>query len=258
LSRFGCPRNIIIDNATAFRSKKIIDFYNEYHIGLGHSKDYYPQGNGLEESSKKTLVNIIKKTLQENKKSWHNRLVFALWVDRLTTKRSIGMSPYQLVYGTEAVFPTYLGVVVMKFLQDVQADLNDSQRRINQMIHLQQSREDVFNKTQIIQESIKNIFDKRTNEDDFELGDLVLRWDARNENKGKDGKFDNRRRGPYMIQEFKGNNAFLLNNVDRTDLPGGPVNGRMLKHYVPPQWRLKFSLSIVHTIFIFCLHFLSE
>jgi hypothetical protein len=58
------------------------------------------------------------------------------------------------------------------------------------MIQLQQSREYVFNKTQVIQESIKKIFDKRTKEDDFELGDLVLRWDARNEDKGKHGKFE--------------------------------------------------------------------
>jgi hypothetical protein len=67
----------------------------------------------------------------------------------------------------------------MKLLQDIQAEPNDSQRRINQMIHLQQSREEVFNKTQVVQESIKKIFDKRTKEDDFELGDLVLRWDSR-------------------------------------------------------------------------------
>jgi hypothetical protein len=83
------------------------------------------------ESSNKTLVNIIKKTLQENKKSWHDKLDFALWADRLITKRSIGMSPYQLVYGTEAIFPTSLGVPVMKLLQETQAEPNESQRRIN-------------------------------------------------------------------------------------------------------------------------------
>jgi hypothetical protein len=235
LSRFGCPRNIITDNAVAFRSKKLIDFYNQYHIGLGHSTTYYPQGNGLAESSNKTLVNIIKKTLQENKKSWHNKFVFALWANRLITKRSIGMSPYQLVYGTEVVLPTSLGVPIVKFLQYIQAEPNDSQRRINQMIHLQQSREEVFNKTQVVQESIKNIFDKRTKEDDFELGDLVLRWDARYEDKGKHGKFDSLWKGPFMIQAFRGNNTFLLNNANGTYLPGGPVNDRMLKHYFPPQ-----------------------
>jgi transposase InsO family protein len=178
LSRFGCPRKIITDNAATFQSKKLIYFCNQYHIGLGHSTAYYRQGNKLVESSNKTLVNIIKKTLQENKKSWHNKLVFSLWADILTTKRSIGMSPYQLVYGTEAVFPTSLGVPVMKLLQEMQVEPNDSQRRINQMIHLQQSREEVYNKTQVVQERIKKIFDKRTKEDDFVLGDLVLRWDA--------------------------------------------------------------------------------
>jgi hypothetical protein len=72
------------------------------------------------------------------------------------------MSPYQLVYGTEAVFPLSLGVPVMKLLQETQTDPNDVQRRINQMIHLKQSREEVHNKTQVIQESIKRIYDKRT------------------------------------------------------------------------------------------------
>jgi hypothetical protein len=179
-------------------------------------------------------VNIIKKTLQENKKSWHNKLVFALWADRLTTKRSIGMSPYQLVYGTRAVFSTSLGVPVMKLLQEMQAEPNDSQRRINQMIHLQQSREEVYNKTKVVQKSIKNIFDKRTKEYDFELGDLAMRWDARKEDKGKHGKFDSLWKGPYIIHAFRGNNAFLLNNNDGTNLAGGPVNGRMLNHYLPP------------------------
>jgi hypothetical protein len=121
----------------------------------------------------------------------------------------------------------------MKLLQDMQAEPNNSQRRINQMIHLQQSREEVYNKTQVVQEIIK-IFDKRTKEDDFKLGDLVLRWYSRSEDKGKHGKFDSLWKGPYMIHAFIGNNAFFLNKSDGIDLPGGPVNGRMLKHYSPP------------------------
>jgi hypothetical protein len=55
------------------------------------------------------------------------------------------MFPYQLVYGIDVVFPTSLGVPVMKLLQEVQAEPNDTQRRINQMIQLQQSREEVYN-----------------------------------------------------------------------------------------------------------------
>jgi hypothetical protein len=78
-------------------------------------------------------------------------------------------------------------------------------------------------------------FDKRSKEDDFELGDLVLGWDAQNEDKGKHGKFNSLWKGPYIIHTFRGNNSFLLNNSDGTNLLGGPVNGRMMKHYSPPQ-----------------------
>eukprot|EP00253_Pinus_taeda_P020495 PITA_20495 len=68
LSRFGCPEKIITDNAASFKSKKMINFSHKYHITLGHSTAYYSQGNGLAKSSNKSLINIIKKVLEENKK----------------------------------------------------------------------------------------------------------------------------------------------------------------------------------------------
>ena len=65
-------------------------------------------------------------------------LKYALWVDRITIKKAIGTSPFQLVYGTDAVFPVQLGIPVMKFFQDCQEEPNDMQRRIYAMIELQQ------------------------------------------------------------------------------------------------------------------------
>ena len=69
LSRFGCPKRIVTDNAQAFKSKKLINFCHKYHINLNHSTAYYPQGNKLVESSNKSLVRIIKKLLEENKRA---------------------------------------------------------------------------------------------------------------------------------------------------------------------------------------------
>jgi hypothetical protein len=63
LSRFGCPRKIVTDNTQAFKSTTMIIFCQKYNIVLGHSTAYYPQGNGMAESSNKSLVNIIKKIL---------------------------------------------------------------------------------------------------------------------------------------------------------------------------------------------------
>ena len=92
---------------------------------------YYPQGNGLAESSNKILVRIIKKLLEDNKKAWHTKLKYALWADRISTKRAIGMLPFQLVYGAKVIFPTSLGVWVMKLLRDPLDEPNPIQRRIN-------------------------------------------------------------------------------------------------------------------------------
>ena len=88
--------------------------------------------------------------LEDNKKTWNKKLVNALWVDKLTTKKSIGTSPYQPVYGMEAVFPSSLGTPVMKLLQEMQVEPNDIRRRINQIIHLQQTREEVYIGSQVV------------------------------------------------------------------------------------------------------------
>lgn len=80
------------------------------------------------------MVNIINSTLADNKNSWHNKLINAIWDDRPTTKKSIGMSPYQLVYGMDVVFPPTLGLPIMKLIQELQTKPNEIQRRIYQTI----------------------------------------------------------------------------------------------------------------------------
>ena len=94
----------------------MVEFCHKYHIILCHSTTYHPQGNGLVESSNKSLVNIIKKLLEINKRSWNKRLVHALWADQISQKKSIGMSPFEQVYGVDTVFTTSLAASVVKLL----------------------------------------------------------------------------------------------------------------------------------------------
>eukprot|EP00253_Pinus_taeda_P020569 PITA_20569 len=234
LSRFGFPEKIITDNAVAFKYKKIINFCHKFHITLGHSITYYPQGNGLAESSNKSLFNIIKKLLEENKKNWHRKLTNDLWADRLSTKKSIRMSPYELVYGMEARFPSFFGIPTIKLLQEIQAEPNDMQRRVNQTIHLQKTREQVYDRAQMLQEKLKRMFDKKAKAEDFWVGRKVLRWDSRREDKGKHAKFDFLWKGPYIISVVQGNNTYFLKSLDGSTTEEGPVNGQMLKHYHDP------------------------
>ena len=66
---------------------------------LHYYANYYPHGNGLAESTNKSLIRILKKTVIKNHRSWHVALPNALWDDRVTPKNSLGLSPYTLVYG---------------------------------------------------------------------------------------------------------------------------------------------------------------
>eukprot|EP00253_Pinus_taeda_P026646 PITA_26646 len=211
---------------------KVIDEFHKGDCGGHHYwKATANKGNGLAESSNKSLVRIIKKLLQENKKAWHLKLKYALWADQIFTKRSIGTSPYELVYGAEAIFPTSLRVPVMKLIQGLEEEPNVVQRRINQLIALQEKRNEVFDSHQQSQNRIKRAFDKKIKEVTFQIHDKVLKWEARIEEKGKHGKFENLWKGPYQISAFHGNNTYILQEVDRTPYAGGLVNGRFLKHY---------------------------
>ena len=83
-----------------------------------------------------------------------------------------------------------------------------------------------------MQDKMKKTFDKRVKLDDFQLGDLVLKWDVVFEDKGKHGKFDHMWHGPYKISALSGKNAYFLSDLDDKEVGSGPVNGRFLKHYL--------------------------
>jgi len=63
LSRFGFLEKLIMDNGSIFIGSKFTKFCGEYGIIIGKSSNYYPQGNGLDESSNKTLIQILKKMI---------------------------------------------------------------------------------------------------------------------------------------------------------------------------------------------------
>jgi hypothetical protein len=231
LSRFGCPKRLVTDNAAAFKAEALVDMCKSMGIQLVHSTPYYPQGNGLAESSNKSLIKIIRKLLEENKKNWDSKLKFSLWADRVTIKKSIGTSPFKLVYGTDAIFPVQLVFPVARFFQEEQTESNDMVRRMLDLVELQQAREQLVDRSEAHQKKIKNTFDRKAKVDNFQIGDWVLKWDALRQDKGKHNKFDSLWTGPFMITQVQNNNTFMLQNLGGEEMFGGPVNGRFLKLY---------------------------
>ena len=129
------------------------------------------------------------------------------------------------------IFPSSLGTPVRKFIKEQDVESNPMQRRVNQLVEVQQIREGVFDKTHIFQDKIKNIFDRRTKLDDFQPSDLVLKWDAQYEDKGKYGKFDHLWKGPYKIETNHGENTYILQEMNGDFITICLVNGYFMKHY---------------------------
>jgi hypothetical protein len=169
--------------------------------------------------------------LEKNTRGWDSKLNFALWAERVTNKKSIGTSPFKLVSGTEAIFPVQLALPVAKFLQETDFEPNDLTRRIHNLVDLQQDREQLLEKTELHQENMKEIFDKKVKENIFKTGELVLKCDAARQEKGKHDKFDALWVGPFVITAVQQNNTFVLQNLAGEEVVGGPFNRRFLKTY---------------------------
>jgi transposase InsO family protein len=56
ITRFGVPNTLVFDNASYFSSIKLTEFSLEKGIKIRYSANYYPQGNGLVESTNKNLL----------------------------------------------------------------------------------------------------------------------------------------------------------------------------------------------------------
>ena len=82
-------------------------------------------------------------------------LKYALWVDRVMTKKSIGTSPFQLVYGVDAIFPIRLSFLVINLMQDIKEEANEVNRRMLQIVQLQQEREALIEKDEVYKRKVK-------------------------------------------------------------------------------------------------------
>eukprot|EP00253_Pinus_taeda_P032088 PITA_32088 len=237
ITRFGVPAKITTDNAKSFSSSKFSSFCFKYGIVLSHLSNYYPQGNGLAESSNKNPITIIKKIVGDNKRSWDSKIKYALWADRITKKKATvritkkkatGKSPFELVYGLDVTLPVHLKLPAYQLLQNFSTNKDVVQNRIDQIVELDEARRTAFDAICKNQSNIKKSFDKYSRSRSLQVGDMVLLWDCKNEKPGKHKKFDSLWLGPYIIRDIAGPNSFHLSRLDGEPLDL-PVNGQMLK-----------------------------
>jgi hypothetical protein len=105
IHRFGIPQTLTIDQGSPFLSHQVCEFTKSLKIKLPSSSPYYAQANGQAEYSNKTLIKLIKKKIKENPKRWYEVLSEALWVHHISKHSATKVTPFELVYGQEAILP---------------------------------------------------------------------------------------------------------------------------------------------------------
>jgi hypothetical protein len=74
---------------------------------------------------------------------------------------STTISHFQLIYSIDVVFPISLCRCVMKLMQDKEEEPNDLTRRMNQLIEVKHTKEQVDKKFQEYEDKMKAIFDRK-------------------------------------------------------------------------------------------------
>ena len=230
ITRFGCPKELVSDRGTHFLYDIIEQLTNKFLIKHRKTTPYHPRANGQMEKTNGILCKIITKTVQGSNTDWDARLHDALWAYRCAFKVTTKFTPFQLVYGLEAILPIELEVQSLRIALDERMGDDDSlKHRLIMLEKLDETRAQAYLNMEAIQKHRKSYYDSKLVPKKLEPNDLVLLYDSRFQK--FPGKFKMRWFGPYRILR-----SFPNGSVELQDFAGKihltRYNGYRLKPYL--------------------------
>nr|CAN68770.1 hypothetical protein VITISV_018662 [Vitis vinifera] len=226
--RFGIPQTIIADNGPQFDSIAFRNFCSELNIRNSYSTPRYPQSNGQTEATNKTLINALKKRLEQAKGKWVEELPGVLWAYRTTPGRPTGNTPFALAYGMDAVIPTEIGLPTIRTDAAKQNGANTELGR--NLDWADEVRENAAIRMADYQQRASAHYNRKVKPRSFKNGTLVLRKVFENTAEAGAGKFQVNWEGPYIVSKANKNGAYRSQKLDGTPLLR-PWNVSNLKQY---------------------------
>ena len=120
---------LVSDNGKQFDNIAFRDFCSKLGIKNHYSSPVHLQANGQVKVTNQSLLKIIMTRLEEAKGIWLEELPSVLWVYWTTARTLTRETPFQLVYGSEAVIP--VKVVLISYMVD-----NHEERRNDEAMRL--------------------------------------------------------------------------------------------------------------------------
>jgi hypothetical protein len=167
IHRFSIPQTLTTDQGSSFMSHQVRDFAESLKIKLLSSLPYYAQANGQAESSNKTLIKLIKKKI-ENPKRWHEFLSEALWAHRISKHSVTNATPFELVYGQEAILPTEVNLDALRIARQNELSAIDYHNlMLGQLDEVSDERVKAFGEIERDKLRVAKAYNKRVKEKSF-------------------------------------------------------------------------------------------
>ena len=140
------------------------------------------------------MVAIIYKSCAVEVEAWEEKLPSALWAYRTAYKVTTGHTPFQLMFGQEAVVPVEFLIPSLRIaLENKLGDMASLRERLHNLNKLEEKQLLAQWATEVTQNRHKAWHDKHLKLNKFQLGQLVLKYDIQNEIKLRKFKVGDKR-----------------------------------------------------------------
>ena len=120
---------------------------------------------------------MLRKTVSNSQRDWHEKIPETLWSYRTSTRMSTGATPFLLMYGTEAVLPIEIELPSLRLSAAANLSTNDDKyikNRIASLDVLQEEREETQKKLKKYHDRATWMYNQHVRTRKFKIGTLVL------------------------------------------------------------------------------------
>ncbi|KAI3815764.1 hypothetical protein L1987_15445 [Smallanthus sonchifolius] len=163
VSRHGMPLSIVSDRDTRFMSRFWKKFNEAMGTRLNISTAYHPQTDGQSEGTIQTLEDMLRACIIDFGGSWDSHLPLAEFSYNNNYHSTIGMPPFEMLYGRRYRTPVCWGEIGQKDFASLKV-VKATYEKFDQIKARMKAAKD----------SQKSYVDKRRSDLEFQVGDVVL------------------------------------------------------------------------------------
>jgi len=172
----GTPTWISSDNATNFGSKLTQELLKRLGVSPKFATPYHSNASGLVERAIGTIKNSISKLAENNPRSWHKSLGFALWALRESRNATTGMPPWLLAFGFIPRGPLAILKETWSGERKLPPNVNKSadDYLLDLQSKLEAARDLADENTATAQDEYVEHYNRKSRDKQFKVGDSVL------------------------------------------------------------------------------------